>query len=960
MADVGKKTGKKTQAGRDVYKTPEGEMVSEKSTTFEYKGKWINIPTIHGGNQYSEDELMQLLDKGLVKPTSVHNELKDALQAAQERSESLKFNKGGTPMKDQMELFEDGGLKDEGGMIDEESGNEVPIGGTKKGVRDDVPAMVSEGEFVFPEDVTRYIGLDKLMQLRQEAKMGLRKMEAMGQMGNGDEATIPDDMPFGMADLVIVAGDSDEELKMQEGGVVQTAAPRTLNIAQTAAPRPLTQPIQQPTRPVVDFKTLMGQAHVEFKQYRNEQGATLLIPFVGGKAVYPIPSGYSLYEPSTEIGEEPSTPETTIASEVTETINRATGKDRDDKGNYTVPPSEFQKAGGWSMDTSGKDGKDLQIWIDEANKFVNGTSTVVTGISAALGLGLPVAAMTAREKKQILKDIDSKIAQARKTDMAGQVAALENIKKGLEEKTTGLGSAIDSITGKIGDLFNLTSTQKEEATNFASKIQSIEDTIAAQAPVSTVEEQMAVAIPSYDEVPSVAPTPTVEEQMAVGVPSYDEVPSITPVPTPDEGFQQDQASITTLADPRLMEAAGVTLPDARDAAKIPTVGTGGYDETPILEGADILGQLETPMIRGTSSPTAAKVEVTPYEGSVQQTAALDVAEQMRKMTEEKQQQRLQVIDPEFTAGLTAKPYSDSMYGEAGRGYTPPTPVGPTGGYDEIPSLTKSDPYGLGVGGEFDTAPKVTELPDARDAAKIPTVKPKAKPSLVAPSKKTKPTVDTTSSKDTNIASTGRSETEIQKEINEELAGGKGTERANELVKERDSARSNEGSSSTKTTTTTTSTGGTKMISKGDGTYRMPTVAEQKEQKKESGGGSSSSSTSDSGGGYSCYVATALNEKGYWTTTKKIKLIKWCMEAKPENKLDTKLWRNGYVTFGKNVIAPRVDSKVIQWLSNGFYYSTVYNKKSLQAIIGKLFYYIPSYTIGIYKALQGNLVDIERT
>jgi hypothetical protein len=134
MADVGKKTGKKTQAGRDVYKTPEGEMVSEKSTTFEYKGKWINIPTIHGGNQYSEDELMQLLDKGLVKPTSVHNELKDALQAAQERSESLKFNKGGTPMKDQMELFEDGGLKDEGGMIDEESGNEVPIGGTKKGV----------------------------------------------------------------------------------------------------------------------------------------------------------------------------------------------------------------------------------------------------------------------------------------------------------------------------------------------------------------------------------------------------------------------------------------------------------------------------------------------------------------------------------------------------------------------------------------------------------------------------------------------------------------------------------------------------------------------------------------------------------------------------------------------------------------------------------------------------------
>jgi len=42
-------------------------------------------------------------------------------------------------------------------------------------------------------------------------------MEAMGQMGNGDEATIPDDLPFDMADLIIVAGDTGEELEMQEG-----------------------------------------------------------------------------------------------------------------------------------------------------------------------------------------------------------------------------------------------------------------------------------------------------------------------------------------------------------------------------------------------------------------------------------------------------------------------------------------------------------------------------------------------------------------------------------------------------------------------------------------------------------------------------------------------------------------------------------------------------------------------
>ena len=39
-------------------------------------------------------------------------------------------------LSNQMEMFEDGGLKDEGGMIDEESGNDVPIGSTREEVRD--------------------------------------------------------------------------------------------------------------------------------------------------------------------------------------------------------------------------------------------------------------------------------------------------------------------------------------------------------------------------------------------------------------------------------------------------------------------------------------------------------------------------------------------------------------------------------------------------------------------------------------------------------------------------------------------------------------------------------------------------------------------------------------------------------------------------------------------------------
>jgi hypothetical protein len=92
--------------------------------------------------------------------------------------------------------FDEGGLLQEGGTVDPVSGNEVPIGSTKSEVRDDIPAQLSEGEFVFPADVVRFIGLNNLMKLRQEAKEGLDKMERMGQMGNSDEAVESDTVNF--------------------------------------------------------------------------------------------------------------------------------------------------------------------------------------------------------------------------------------------------------------------------------------------------------------------------------------------------------------------------------------------------------------------------------------------------------------------------------------------------------------------------------------------------------------------------------------------------------------------------------------------------------------------------------------------------------------------------------------------------------------------------------------------
>ena len=91
---VGKPTGRFTKAGKPTFVTPEGEEVSEKSISVPFKDKFINIPSIHKGVRLSEDEIMNRLEKGRLKPTSEHDSMEDAIKAAKERSAAL-LRKGG-------------------------------------------------------------------------------------------------------------------------------------------------------------------------------------------------------------------------------------------------------------------------------------------------------------------------------------------------------------------------------------------------------------------------------------------------------------------------------------------------------------------------------------------------------------------------------------------------------------------------------------------------------------------------------------------------------------------------------------------------------------------------------------------------------------------------------------------------------------------------------------------------
>ena len=262
-------------------------------------------------------------------------------------------------IENQMELFEDGGLKDEGGTVDPVSGNDVPVGSTQEEVRDDIPAQLSEGEFVLPADVVRYHGLDKIMRLRDEAKAGLARMEAMGQMGNSEEATIPDGIPFDINDLDV---EDDGVLEYNQGGVVmqpgftgiqstqpsqfqnyqgqfvpyQPPTPIQAGSQQYVAPQ--YQPPAQASVPTMaeqqtptfqDFISTPTGAYDELREYKNaETGETRKIPFVGGQPIYPIPEGFTYQDPEAVTTEEFTTTPTTGQTQVQTTTGG--GGERDD------------------------------------------------------------------------------------------------------------------------------------------------------------------------------------------------------------------------------------------------------------------------------------------------------------------------------------------------------------------------------------------------------------------------------------------------------------------------------------------------------------------------------------------------------------------------------------------------------------------------------------------------------
>ena len=174
-------------------------------------------------------------------------------------------------------LFAEGGMMDDGKDVDPVSGNDVPTGSLAEEVRDDVDAKLSPGEFVIPADVVRFIGLERLMKMRDEAKKGLARMNDIGQMGNAEEAgeaaddTYEEDDDFeSEIDDIMKEVDKEEtgrqtEMAFNAGGFVN---PSYYDLEKA------------PKNPALDIR-----------YFNDSEGKTFYMPFINGKPMKPMPNG---------------------------------------------------------------------------------------------------------------------------------------------------------------------------------------------------------------------------------------------------------------------------------------------------------------------------------------------------------------------------------------------------------------------------------------------------------------------------------------------------------------------------------------------------------------------------------------------------------------------------------------------------------------------------------------------
>lgn len=258
------------------------------------------------------------------------------------------------------------------------SGNEVPTGSLPEEVRDDIPAQLSEGEYVVPADVVRYYGVKFFEDLRTEAKAGWNSMEENGRIG-GEPVGMEmgdDELPFDLAELQMV-DDGEEQPEMYSGGYMRGYAPGGY-------------------QPSMNFGGKYGDSSVTIREYVGPNGEKIFIQFIGETPLTAIPEGYVLAE--------------TAAEQVSEQVAEQTISNNDD--NDDTPPVDMPDPIDWNEATVDQ----FTDYLDNKDSTVG--KVVKTG-AAVLGGPLVYGFMkmaTAHQDKRVRAGLEAQLENMKLDD----------------------------------------------------------------------------------------------------------------------------------------------------------------------------------------------------------------------------------------------------------------------------------------------------------------------------------------------------------------------------------------------------------------------------------------------------------------------------------------------------------------------------------------------------------------
>ena len=94
---------------------------------------------------------------------------------------------------DDLNLKEGGSVKEADFVKHKGEKSDPPPGAKPEEVADDIPAMLSEGEYVLPANVVRYLGLERIIDMHQKVLHEIQQMEDLGMIQNVDENGKPEE-----------------------------------------------------------------------------------------------------------------------------------------------------------------------------------------------------------------------------------------------------------------------------------------------------------------------------------------------------------------------------------------------------------------------------------------------------------------------------------------------------------------------------------------------------------------------------------------------------------------------------------------------------------------------------------------------------------------------------------------------------------------------------------------------